>query len=116
MATSGWSRPYARSLIASARSSMSRCFARSPNWPRYAFPRFVSVISHFRMVAAVRPLVNRGARAPACRASSRSRLDTPYAFPRLFSVMATCAWSRPYEPLVDRERALPHLHALGVVA
>ena len=41
-ATSVWSRPYARSLIASARSSMSRFFAWSPKKP-YAIPRFVSV-------------------------------------------------------------------------
>merc|ERR1711871_421418 len=43
-ATLGWSRPYARSSIASARSSMSRFFAWSPKLP-YAIPRFVSVVA-----------------------------------------------------------------------
>ena len=93
-ATCGWSRPYARSLIASARSSMSRFFAWSPKSP-YAFPRFPSVVA------------TSGWSRPYARsliASARSSMSrclgvvAQFAVraPRFPSVMATFAWSRPY--------------------
>ena len=91
MATSGWSRPYARSLIASARSSMSRVFAWSPKAP-YAAPRFVQRDGHFRVVAAVRPLLDRERALQHVALLRQCRLARTRD-PEVHSAVATSVWS-----------------------
>ena len=54
MATSGWSRPYAASWIASKRCSMSRFFDAVAKLP-YSVPEAIQCDAQFRVVVTMRP-------------------------------------------------------------